>query len=211
VSASLGPKASFYRDAARDAWRTPLAQGEVRQALFAGVMGTAMLAAGIAFLRVTSEAFVALCAGLIAVAYAAGILRERWPALRAWWAVGAVALSLPEATLHTGRAATVTAVVRPRRRGSVARAALTVTPSTTGTATLPPGETAWEFPFLSAGTPLTPGVRLTHTVPVALPSGAMSSYYATNGSRRWTLVAELELADGARWRREFPLLVVPSP
>lgn len=207
----LGSKESFYLDLVRDAWGPLTARREVRQAAWVLAIGLFCIGGG-GYAMLVSADFTPFFAGLAFTGWAANTLWQYRGAVRAWRSIGPVRLEFTAGALVAGEVGTFEIVVRPRRRGTVAAAAITIwcKDSRGPSASAPWSQGLVYDADATSLPPLEAGREGRLPVLVALDPAAPPSRFERDYVRQWLCKAELTLADGRQWVREYPVLVYPG-
>lgn len=203
----LGVKADFYRALALEHWGPTTRRTDVRLAVYVGVIGIALLVAGVPTIVLMHD-LNALVGGLLAIGYAYSVLwpfRDRW---RSWRRAGTIALEMADLNIVPGELTTCTLVIAPRRDATIVSATLEFEyrDSRAGA-----GPTAWQVDIPLADPLLRRGIPASYSADVVLPPGVPPSRFDGGWTRQWSVTAVVSFADGSTWERAYPVMVYPTP
>jgi hypothetical protein len=211
MDTALGPKTGFYRSIAHEHWRALPRQPEVQIAV--GVLCTAIfiiVVSGVLIWK-SGEAFAEILFGFGCLGWSINQLWLRMPAFRAWRAIGTVELVAHGIDMRLGEPWACAIRITPRRAHEIATCTLTAWTSDSRHAKngAPTGN-AWavDVPIAPVDPPVGAITQYDAVVELPLPPDAAPSYFGAF-TRRWTITAELTTVSGARWRRDYPVLVFP--
>ncbi len=207
VTDPLGVKADFYRDLALQDWGPLMRRTDVRQAIAIGIMGLLLLVAGSVTVVIMRD-LTAIAVGIFCVGYSYSVLwplRARW---NAWRVVGDVTLEMADLNIVPGDRSRCAVRIVPRRDAEIQEIALLFEYRESRSVG---GPTAWQVDVAVIDPRLHAGVERLFVAEILLPLGVPPSRFDTSWTRQWTVSASVQLRDGSRWERDFPVLVYPTP
>lgn len=200
-------KADFYRALALEQWGPTTRRTDVRLAVFVGVIGFALLVAGVPTIVLMHD-LNAFVGGVLAVGYACSVLwpfRERW---RSWRSIGTIGLEMADLNIVPGELTTCTVAIVPRRDALLTSITLDFEYKDSRAGA---GPTAWQVEMTLGDPLLRRGVPSSYSADVVLPPGVPPSRFDAGWTRQWSVSALVNFADGTNWQREYPVLVYPTP
>jgi hypothetical protein len=192
---------------ALEQWGPLRRRTDVRLAIFTGSISVLLVAAGTITLVLMRD-LNAIGVGLLGLGYSYSVLWPLRDRFRAWRQIGELALDMVDLNIVPGIASPCAVMITPRRDAEVREITLLLAyrESRSGAS-----GNAWQVDVPVADPTLRAGEPSVFSADIILPTGLPPSFFDSARTRQWSVTATVLMVNGARWEREYPVMVYPTP